>query len=447
MKIPYMITEKYVEDWGVEHALRELVANGLDAERDLGAKFSTEYDATRKRLRLVNHGATLEKDALYLGGTTKTGSLNSIGKYGEGLKLAFLVLVRSKVKVKLLNGTSETWAPGIGKDNLGKDSFFIEIKGALRQTKNVEVIVDGVEPETWKTVRGWFLALRTYDMLTTSSGEVLLDADEIGKIYVRGVYATYQPNALYGYNFKNVDTGRDRRIPDSYALECATRTAWSEISTKENVPLTISQAIYDALDKNKAEAAAFEYHRMDGVDRMCVAAFRSAHGEKAVPVVSTTEATSIEHLGYHGVVVSRTLANALRSSLPSPATILAEYKQSIAKRYALNELTDSEQKILGDYRVICAQFIPDFGDRLVVCDFAGDTVDGLHEGKTVYVARRVLADWGKALVVILHEFAHDDGLDGSYMHMAKLSALMAKALTAQHNAIRALNDKVNEPLF
>ena len=61
-------------------------------------------------MRFVNNGASIGIDKLVLGETTKYDNENQIGKYGEGLKLALLVLVRNGHQLEIKT-QEQIWTP------------------------------------------------------------------------------------------------------------------------------------------------------------------------------------------------------------------------------------------------------------------------------------------------------------------------------------------------
>ena len=83
------ISPNYVPNWGISEALREIVQNGIDRENETKgeSKMSIIYDPIQLQLVIGNPGTSLHKRTLLLGETTKDGK-STIGKYGEGYKLA-----------------------------------------------------------------------------------------------------------------------------------------------------------------------------------------------------------------------------------------------------------------------------------------------------------------------------------------------------------------------
>ena len=85
----YPISSNYVSAWTVQDATRELLQNAMDS-----GEWRVEADGS-----LVNKG-TLRPEHFLLGCSEKTSS-DAIGQFGEGLKLALLVLARNGYTVSI----------------------------------------------------------------------------------------------------------------------------------------------------------------------------------------------------------------------------------------------------------------------------------------------------------------------------------------------------------
>lgn len=93
--IELTITPNYVSDWNFCDAIRELIQNGTD-QQTLNPKnvFKISYDEQENILQLSNSESTLEINTLLLGCSTKSNNTDTVGQFGEGYKIAALVLNR-----------------------------------------------------------------------------------------------------------------------------------------------------------------------------------------------------------------------------------------------------------------------------------------------------------------------------------------------------------------
>lgn len=105
------LTPNYVSDWNFNDALRELIQNGTDQEvLDPDNEFQIDYSPKEKVLRLKNRKSVLKINTLLLGRSSKANNEDTVGQFGEGYKIAALVLNRlGKTFTIYNNEKNEVW--------------------------------------------------------------------------------------------------------------------------------------------------------------------------------------------------------------------------------------------------------------------------------------------------------------------------------------------------
>lgn len=152
MKIELTIKTNYLPNWGAYEGIRELVQNGQDAKTEFGASFDVTYRKDASTLVLTNDGCTLPHEALLFGHTSKDGRGDLIGKFGEGLKLGVLALVRSEHAVKIRSG-SEVWVPAIERsERFNADVLVFNIASGREQKNRVQVEIGNVSEGDWEAM-------------------------------------------------------------------------------------------------------------------------------------------------------------------------------------------------------------------------------------------------------------------------------------------------------
>lgn len=444
MKFPYPITANYITNWNLTHALREIIANAFDAEDQLHARAHVKYDTKNQRLLVRNENTTVDhRAALYFGESTKRGS-DCIGQYGEGLKLAMLVFARLGMDVVIKNGANETWKPSLEKDKLGVECLTLDITPASRKDGHFDVVINDINEEAWDLIRSWFLRLTPAAVVQkTSYGELLDDPEFTGKIFVRGVYVCTRPKYEFGYNFFRVETGRDRQIPSSFDINFSITMIWDELAKRGDA--ATHKQLYKGLASEAAENEAFDLRQPDGLTFAMVSEFKKEYGENAIPVSSTSEGSDLEHLGVATVPLPQRLVSMLRRTLPSPERVRQDHAEKIVARHALGELTKEERANL-DYAF--RKLEPDIEfvrSRVIVTTFGSATIEGLHRGAEVFIARRILCDFGKLMMVLIHEFAHDDGPDGTKAHVDAIHRYSEAVIRRVREEITQLEALVGGP--
>jgi len=223
MRIELPISKNYVSHWTVRDALRELFQNAIDREEeDNTSKMYHDVSKKDKTIRIGNRKTRLEIDSLVLGNSDKILDRDMIGKYGEGYKLALVVLLREGITVEI-NNQNDLWIPFFEMSELyGQTVLVINIE------KNVNERFDGLEFELQnisvkdiKDYEAHNLYLRKYECIKTSTGELLLDEELKGKVFVKGLYVCDSEGDLYyGYNFNadEIPLNRDRNKVGSFDL-------------------------------------------------------------------------------------------------------------------------------------------------------------------------------------------------------------------------------------
>ena len=430
--IEYPVHENYT-GWGIKAALRDLVANGLDAETQYNAKFSSKYDNTTKTLILANQGVALERQTLLFGGTDKSNDRRLIGQYGEGMKLAFLALTREGHSVVVRNGRFETWKPRIqnSKDFGGEPVLALEITTAKRQKDNFEVEISDIEFEVWEEVEKMFLRLNPGQNISTDCGEILLDALHVGKIFVRGVYVCVLPKSRYGYNVWDLDIGRDRQIPASWQLNPIISSMHKQAQKEGKTPRKV---LYDMIDADSPESEAFRYYGDKGLVSELVQEFLARYGNNAYPATSTGDALSLEFVGRKAVVVGKVLCGLLLQEFPQLDDLKKAKERAILRRYLPSEISPEEMTVfkaaLRDFSVVFKT--ESWIGRVSVADFGSELILGLHSGADILISRKVLRSYGSAMVTLAHELSHDFGDDGTAQHFHSEEEVLEEILNLHY---------------
>lgn len=431
-KIQYMVTEEYVRDWTALEALREILANGVDAEVQQSAPLNVRHDARKKILYVRNDRAHLDVKALYFGGTTKAGDERLVGQFGEGLKLALLVFARAGIPVVVRNG-DEDWSVAMEPDERGVKVLTLYTRKSRSPSSGVEVEVGQVSSELWEQAQGMFLRLLPpIKTFATERGEILTDPERVGNYYVRGVFIAHRDHAAFGYNFAHLDVGRDRRSYDVDNAQYEITSVWNEAVTKYDV----GEALFDAMRKGAKDLAGFRWYNQPSVVEQIVKRFKALYGEKALPVTGTAEVEKVEHLGFTGVILPDGLVACLRRGMPSVDALQAQAAREIKERHGLEVLEPVERdNFLGAMDLMAATGC-DLTERVIVATFGDDSILGLHHGKEIYVGRKNLRDFGETLGVLIHEASHDVAGDGTNGHVLTMHLLTARAFTALRSQIK-----------
>lgn len=191
--ISYPITANYVADWGLKEAVREIIQNAIDA-----GDMQIQYN---EHSTYISNKGSFNIEALLLGNSVK--AQGSIGKYGEGMKLAMLVLARLNIDHAIYSGTlrykgrfvqREFTEPTLCINYVTEHSYSDDT--TVEINKNLKDIIDEVyKPQV----------------------EGVVDKD----LYVQGLRVCELRGFKYGYNMPRgiVELDRDRRTVDMSVVE------------------------------------------------------------------------------------------------------------------------------------------------------------------------------------------------------------------------------------
>lgn len=371
-KFELSISTGYVPDWGIVEAFRELYQNAIDNETinpENKASFSfVQEDEKTGTVRITNRTSVLTKESLLLGSTTKANDENTIGKHGEGYKIAFMVLLRNGKKIKVYNSSAkEIWEVRLVKSRKYNGQLVTTVfvqKDAVWKKKtddNLTIEVSGITPEEYAEVIDKNLHLREYKSVAVGEyGEILLDENEAGRVYVEGLYVCESKGFKYGYNLKasRINLDRDRKLVDSFHLEWETSGMWVKLSSenaeyRERFAKLVSEHTRDV--SKSANNDCFTYTAAEAYEAV-YEKFLRENGSNAVPVTDNLKYEEVKRSSsYRPVIVSEDIATMIHKSKtyvePVEITVkpvsvkLGEWLERVKDRLSDDEIDDLEALI------------------------------------------------------------------------------------------------------
>ena len=245
------ISPNYVSNWGINEAIREILQNAIDADKN-GYKKSIYYNGDT--LYINNEGISLSAKDLILGCSSKSDQDGMIGKYGEGFKLALVVLLRKGMNVYVDNN-DKLWSPSFKvSEQFGTQVLNIEESDDGRG-EGLTFVISPVDQQLYNSLLNYFPCIDESfgNIVNCDNGQILLDKQFKGKMYVEGLYIQTDDNFQYGYNFNSdiVELDRDRKAINYYELRAL--TAQSIVTAEE-----CNKEIFDAITKSCVDVRDIE---------------------------------------------------------------------------------------------------------------------------------------------------------------------------------------------
>ncbi len=410
--------------------------NGIDSH-NLGNLLKYGYSPSTKKLVVTNVGASLARETLVLGMSSKRGNSNQRGEFGEGYKLAVAVLLHLGAKVTILNG-AEVWKPELDHcPEFNTRVLYFSMAPATTPNDGLTFIVEGIPPEEWLSARSRLLFLDKYpECIPTAKVSILTDARHTGKLYVKGIFVTdlSEPHA-YGYDLTKISLNRDRQAPDPHAFKSLVAAALREATVSGAIT---PQKILDILEANGGEALAFDadFSMPSDFERALCVAFDSKYGPDAIPVANQDEALRVADWNMVGVQINSHLLRLLRRVKSTVDKIAQSGVHDIVRKYSLSELSEQEfDSIKWAWQLISPYESID-PSRFTVVDFKTNKILGLYSGGDICIARRCLGERYTLIATIVHEVCHKYGGDGTPIHRSKVEDTLSKIIVDLFNKIK-----------
>lgn len=314
------ISPGYVGDWGFVQAVREIRQNSLDAATENPAhEVLFHYNPDLMILSIGNKLSRLDPSSLVLGNSTKGSDERMIGQFGEGYKLALIVLLRLGKAITIYNSPN-VWTPTIEHSSSFNTAVMnINVqKYRFKECPEHDLIfrINGVTAEEVEQIKASDLYFHEEQkFLSHTFGRILLDPQYAGQIFVKGLLISTIKGAHYGYDFlpAHIKIGRDRDLVDTGNVYWQTSSMWV------NQP-TAAELVKKMLSANAPDIQDLQYHIYSvpkETVRYISCDFYGKHGANAVPCPSEAAAKKARQL--HGenvktVIVSPQLMAILERS-------------------------------------------------------------------------------------------------------------------------------------
>lgn len=354
-KFELSLSSEYVPTWTVVDAVRELFQNALDQQTVVkdntmffNYAFPEGYEGGDIQLpnpgilTLGNKHSVLQTSSLLLGTSTKRDDPNTIGKFGEGYKIAALVLTRLGKRLTIYNyGAKEVWTFRFVQSRKYGDVKVLTIdiekmhfwKTVPDHDLTMEIV--GITPDEHYQIIASNLHLQNgYQAIETPYGRILLSEAHGNKVFVNGLYVCDSKDFKYGYDIKpkHITIDRDRKAVGDWDLSWVTGKMWTSAGV-EYVDIILQMARDNAKDVHH-----LHYHSGNpNVTGVAVSDFKKEYGSKAVPVTSQEQVKAARADGKKPIIVSEPLKHILESAptdfykgkgkVPTPLTITEKFRK------------------------------------------------------------------------------------------------------------------------
>lgn len=368
-KYELSISTDYVPDWTYVEAIREIFQNALDNEiANPENKMGFDYDEENQRLTVSNKTSVLNPESLLLGSSTKRDDKDTIGKHGEGYKIAFMVLLREGKDIKVYNyGAREIWETRLVKakryNNRLVPTIFINKQAIWNKVPNSDltITIDNITPEEYSELVNKNLHLRdnVNYFEVPENGRILIDKEEKGNIYVKGLFVCKNKDIEYGYDFEPtlIELDRDRKLVDTFNIAWQSSAMWRYAFAKDFKRDEMIRMIKEGKEDTKyikQRTWTFNSGIVEGntVEELLADElakdFLENHGENSIPVKDNRELTLVNQSKAKPVLVNEVVSEYIRQST---AVRVMEVPQEETLREQFQKLLDDIESKLTDEEV------------------------------------------------------------------------------------------------
>lgn len=233
---PLTLTRNYVSDWTVTDAVREIFQNAIDNEAGWEYKIISPKDGEDKEnhsILVTSFSTDLPVSTLLLGNSGKAKDATKVGQFGEGYKLAALVLTREGKELKVFHPGNKAWdfefafEPTFGCEMLRVSEYAASYWSEFLKS-GLGFLIEGLTSTELEAIKQMYLPAHEEHAVIkykTPFGNIL--ANKPGQLFVKGLFVC-ETELVYGYDLNpdQIQLGRDRQVVDSWNLRWKTKDLW-----------------------------------------------------------------------------------------------------------------------------------------------------------------------------------------------------------------------------
>lgn len=208
--------EEVLENWEVEHAVREVIANALDEQfltKSPDIAISKDVQGTW-HVRDFGRGLRIEHFTLNENQEKLRAPTGVIGKFGVGLKDALGAFHRHGIDVLIQSPYGTYRLKREAKHGFEQIvTLHVEYDDRPLQMVGTDFILAGVTDSQMAKAKALFLKFSNVEVIeSTEYGEILSRPDGAGRVYILGVLASDEPNFLFSYNITSLTESMKKRL-------------------------------------------------------------------------------------------------------------------------------------------------------------------------------------------------------------------------------------------
>jgi len=208
--------ERVLENWEIEHALREIIANALDETYLAGASdILIGTDAGQWFVQDFGRGLRIEHFTMNENIEKLEATRGVIGKFGVGLKDAIATLHRHGIIFTIESPFGEFRVEQHSKSGFdGIETLHVSYAENLKPGGNgTRFLFENLPDAAVATAKAMFLKFSNHRCIESGQYGDILEREPAGAaVYIHGVRANDEPNFLFSYNITSLTEAMRKRL-------------------------------------------------------------------------------------------------------------------------------------------------------------------------------------------------------------------------------------------
>jgi len=402
------ISLKYRSQWGLWEAIREILQNCLDEVESLPD--ITVNDNGDLVIRDYGNGCSI-RQFLVLGVSEKS-SDDKRGKYGEGVKIALMIMKRLGYDVLI---KSRDWICKLELEEFeGEPVITYYYKENGSPITGVEITISGLsKTQVTKLMTGKIVSDEINTIVNDPVyGKMMTNKEYINKIYNKRIFVSdaHKPTK-YGYDFYHLTLNTDRNYADPWSLGFQLGNIIQSITDKE----TIKDILKRAWKRDTLESEAKNMN----LNGCFYDAFKELYGNDAVISTVSDDRSQVNYRGGKLVVfqtdyIIRSLTDL---GIETASQFLQRKSDEIRskKKKSINEIGERKRlTVIRAFKLVDKIKMFNTTTEIALNNnmlefYSKDkelTADGYHDNGKIGLAINILSDIPKVASTIAHELIH-----------------------------------------
>jgi hypothetical protein len=391
MKYPYMLSDTYCQNWVIQDAIREVVANALSTHDEV------ELDWRNGKGYVRNLKKRLEVRHLLIGESDSRDDKEAIGTFGEGLKIAGLVFCRNN-RTYIAKTSTNIFEFGLEyAPDFERHILTVDVKPADNtDIKGTSVEFDCTDDEFY-FAKGLFRELSPIEVYdNTFWGSIL---KEPRKIYVLGVFIGEQ-DTLFGYDIKEKTLiNRDRTIVDASRIQHEIKWILQQTTNHE----VIKELIEANIRRDKVIETQFELDPSWGEQKKAWKNVVDEMGKVAIACGNAEVDAQAGYLGFNVIDAGHLNATLRKAGLETAKNV----QPKPAKHFiSIDQLSKSEKTVLGRAAKLYKDVAKCPSCEIRISEELEEDNSATREDSKITLNRKILYSLPKTFRSLCHEGAH-----------------------------------------